>query len=261
MDILTHAITGLAAGTLIAGIAGRKPVESLKIIAFAGFGAVLCDIDTISLWSRFDGSFGRLFNLSHSGRAIYSMKLWYSHHGFFHSIAAAVLLSCCLGCLFYFFRKKKKNGFSTVLKNNRLVLLGFLSGFLIHLLQDMPTPASSWGGVRLLFPLKNYIGGTGDIWWWNNYDLFLIALGVLLINSLVLLLRNVFKKKTGKICSGIFLVAVLLSLFQIGTRNVNFNRSNYRQNEEKSKEIQQNMLGDKCYRMMEDFDNKMKVNF
>ena len=260
MDILTHAISGLAVGTVIAGVANRKTAENLKIIAFSGFGAVLPDIDAISMWSRFDGTFGQLFDLNYSGRDIYSMKLWYSHHGFFHSITAALIFAFCLGLIFYFFKRKKQK-IATSFKNNSLILLGFFAGFLIHLLQDMPTPGSSWGGVRLFFPLKIYIGGTGEIWWWNNYDIFLIALGVLLINCLILLGRNIFKWKIGKMTILVFCVGIMLSLFQIKTRKFDFNANNYQQCEQKSKEIQQNILGEKCYKTMENFDNKMKVNF
>ena len=107
MDILTHAISGLAAGTAVVGISQNRKIGSLKIIGFSGLGAVLPDIDAVSMWSKFDSTFGKLFHLSYSGRTIYSMKLWYSHHGFFHSIVAALLFTFLLGLIFYLFNDKK----------------------------------------------------------------------------------------------------------------------------------------------------------
>jgi membrane-bound metal-dependent hydrolase YbcI (DUF457 family) len=105
MDILTHAISGLAVGTVIIGISQKRKIGNLKIIGFSGFGAVLPDIDAVSMWSKFDNTFGKLFHLTYPGRAIYAMKLWYSHHGFFHSIVAALLFVFLLGVIFYLFRE------------------------------------------------------------------------------------------------------------------------------------------------------------
>ena len=261
MDILTHAISGLAVGTTVAGISQKSKIEMLKIIGFSGFGAVLPDIDAISMWSKFDSTFGKLFSLGYPGRTIYSMKLWYSHHGFFHSIAAALLFAFLLGLIFYLFNKKQRNSFSSALKNNLPVLIGFFAGFLIHLLGDMPTPNGSWGGVRLFFPLKTYIGGSGDIWWWNNYDIFLIALAVLLMNCLVLVLQCIFKLKIGKITVLFLFMGVILCLIQIKSREFDFNGNTYQQCEQKSKEIQQDILGTRYYGFMLDFDKKIKINF
>jgi len=259
VDILTHAISGLALGTVIAGISNKKTAESLKIIGLSGFGAVLPDIDAISMWSRFDSTFGKLFHISHSGRDIYSLKFWYSHHVFFHSIAAALLLTFGLGLCFYMFRRKQ--GLSLVVKNNLPALIGFFIGFLIHLLGDMPTPSGSWGGVRLFFPLKMYVGGTGNIWWWNNYDIFIIALVVFLINSFILMLWRPLKLKTGKPFIAIFVVGITLMMIQIKTRKFNFNHHTYQQCELQSKEIQHIILGDKWYKRMTYFDDRIKVPF
>lgn len=259
MDILTHAISGLAIGTAIVGISQKSKIENLKIIGFSGLGAVLPDIDAITMWSKFDVTFGKLFHLSHQGRNIYSMKLWYSHHGFFHSITAALLFTFLLGLIFYLFNKK--NNFSITIKNNSPVLIGFFAGFFIHLLEDMPTPSSSWGGVRLFFPLKTYIGGSGDIWWWNNYDIFFIVLAVLLINCLILTIQYIFKLKIGKMTVLFFFMGVILCFIQIKSRRFDFNNNTFQQCEQKSKEIQQHILGTKCYKLMIDFDNRIKLNF
>jgi hypothetical protein len=54
----------------------------------------------------------------------------------------------------------------------------------------MPTPASTWGGVNFFWPFKTYIGGTGHIWWWNNYDIFLIVVAVIIINLIMAIVQN-----------------------------------------------------------------------
>jgi membrane-bound metal-dependent hydrolase YbcI (DUF457 family) len=261
MDILTHAISGLAVGTAVVGISQKSKIGSLKIIGISVLGALLPDIDTVTMWSKFDGTFGKLFHLSYQGCDIYSMKLWYSHHGFFHSIIAALLFTFILGLVIYLFNKKQINNFSFAVKNNLPVLIGFFAGFFIHLLEDMPTPSSSWGGVRLFFPLKAYIGGSGDIWWWNNYDVFLIVLVVLLINCLILAIQYMFKLKIGKMTVLFFFVGVISCFIQIKSRKFDFNNYTYQKCEQKSKEIQQHILGTKLYKLMIDFDNRIKLNF
>ena len=52
-----------------------------------------------------------------------------------------------------------------------------------------------WNGVNFFWPSKYYIGGTGDIWWWNNYDIFLIVLSVVLTNTVILLSAPLIGKK------------------------------------------------------------------
>ncbi|GHS99442.1 hypothetical protein FACS189421_09900 [Bacteroidia bacterium] len=86
MDILTHICSGIAGATVIAAFVYKHPVKRLKVLAAGAIGGAFPDIDTISMWSRFDSTFGRLLGLSHTGKVIYGEKYWYSHHAFFHSI-------------------------------------------------------------------------------------------------------------------------------------------------------------------------------
>lgn len=72
-------------------------------------------------------------------------------------------------------------------------MLGFSTGYLMHLLEDLPTPSGSWDGINFLWPSTQYYGGIGEIWWWNNYDIFLIVVTVCLINAVLILLPNQFK--------------------------------------------------------------------
>ncbi|HTF81227.1 MAG TPA: metal-dependent hydrolase, partial [Cytophagales bacterium] len=221
------------------------------------------------LWSRFDQTFGRILGLKHSGAEIYFSKFWYSHHAFMHSLAAALLLTLFMGFVLFLCKDRKKNAFWASLfagyTKNIGLFLGFVLGYSIHLVQDMPTPASTWGGVNLLWPSKSYIGGTGDIWWWNNYDLFLIVWIVILSNLILLVLSRWTKLNAAKGTCIVFLLGAALIVFQIKTRNFDFNYTGhslkYTYYEIKSKEIQKRILGRKLYRIMERFDRMVKVNF
>ena len=164
MDLLTHISAGLAIGTCIAVGTKSSALKKTGIILAGALGGALPDIDAISLWSKFDSTFGRFFGLQHSGRFIYSGKLWYSHHGFMHSLVASLIFGFLLLLFIYFIRSRFRgisfSSFGQSVKNNRRLLFGFLGGYLAHLLCDMPTPAASWGGVRLFYPFTGYIGGT-----------------------------------------------------------------------------------------------------
>jgi hypothetical protein len=127
----------------------------------------------------------------------------------------------------------------------------------------MPTPASVWGGVNLFFPSENYIGGSGKIWWWNNYDIFLLIVLCMLINGVLLftLKRNLRRK-------AVFIVAVftlLLVVIQINTRQYNYayigNTNRYNEMEQQSKKEQERILGKRIYSCMEWLDKHLPVNF
>jgi hypothetical protein len=90
LDILSHSLSGLALGTVLASFA-QGPRRKLAILGIATFGGALPDLDAISMWSGFDRTFGSWFQLNQSGRFIYSAKFWYSHHAFFHSLLAPLL--------------------------------------------------------------------------------------------------------------------------------------------------------------------------
>ncbi len=266
MDILTHTVSGLAAGSVVAGFSRKGFGNQAAIIALAGLGGALPDIDAVSLWSRFDATLGRFFGLSEPGKVIYSSTFWYSHHGFFHSLAAGLLFALLIGLLLYLLRPGagsfRLKRFSASLANHKLLLTGFLAGFVVHLLGDLPTPAASWGGVRLFFPLESYVGGTGRIWWWNNYDLFLIALGVLLINFIFLAVRAASVRKI-TVC--VFAAGFFLTLIHIHSRDYDFSytghTSRYNELEAESKAQQKAIFGERVFEVMEKFDNKLPFYF
>jgi hypothetical protein len=146
-----------------------------------------------------------------------------------------------------------------------LILTGFIAGYIIHLLGDMFTPGSVWGGVRLLWPLKLYVGGTGEIWWWNNYDIFLIFFGLTIINGLLLFFQNILKIDVRKLLITFFMTGFILCIVQIKTRGYDFEyvgqTVNFREFEQKSKDLQEKILGRNLYQVMVKLDNRLKLNF
>jgi len=269
MDIVTHILSGIAVGTVIASFSAKGTKVKLKVIGFSGFGGAFPDFDAISLWSGFDKTFGKLFGLNDSGKTIYFSKYWYSHHGFFHSIFASLIFALTIGLILYLIQSRIGNkGKETIqdsFKNNSLILIGFIAGFILHLLEDMPTPGCVWGGVRLLWPLRPYVGGTGEIWWWNNYDIFIIVFGLIIINGLVLSMQRYISFDKKKLTVMFFLIGLTLCIVQIKRRSYDFNyvgqTSKFQQYEQKSKDIQQKILGGKLYGLMVSFDKKIRVNF
>lgn len=269
MDIITHTFTGIAVGTVVASFVKKGFGQGCAIVACSALGAAMPDLDALSLWSKFDPTLGSLLGLKHTGKEIYFSKFWYSHHGFLHSLCAAFLLSIWVGFLLFLFRDRKNGAFwssmSGSFSKNKLLLIGFALGFSLHLLEDMPTPASTWGGVNLFWPSKAYIGGTGDIWWWNNYDLFLIVCLVILANLVVLAISRWTKLNAVKVTSIIFALGAMLMVFQIKTRPCDFayegHTIKYVYYELRSKQIQKDILGKRLFHYMERFDRMVKVNF
>ncbi len=269
MDILTHTLSGLAAGTVAAGFSKKGPAAKATIVAVSGLGGALPDLDAVSLWSGFDATIGRFFGLTHPGADIYSGKLWYSHHGFLHSLAAGVVLALLVGLVAYIIGRRRgvpgSKRFGVNLRGNIPLPAGAMAGFTIHLLEDMPTPASTWGGVRLFWPLKTYIGGTGDIWWWNNYDLFLIALVVFVAGAILLLAQRFIRLDVRRIIIAVFALGCVVSVVQIRSRDVDYayvgHTDKYGQFEAASKEQQREIMGDRLYRAMEWLDGKLPVHF
>lgn len=259
MDILSHTFSGMAVGTVAMNFSDGSKQHKALILFLGTLGGFMPDLDVISMWSGFDGTIGALLGLE-PGRQVYYAKHWYSHHAFMHSISAALLFS---GIIWWILRKKKQSR-----KYSLPIVMAYFGGFMMHLLEDMPTPDFVWGGVRLFFPADVYIGGTGDIWWWNNYDIFLIIVSVILLN-LSFQLIHLFKKiPIRKMSAGILVLGFVFSLCQMKTRDYDFQYSGFsghngihNRNEVKSKEIQKEILGDKLFRFMTWLDNTLPIYF
>ena len=263
MDILTHAISGAAVATVVASCVSLTVKRKLMIVAVGILGGILPDIDAISLWSKFNATFGQLFQLSHSGKAIYEAKFWYSHRAFFHSLAAGVLLACLLCAIVYVINKWKKRAVDKPFLS--AFGLSFVLGYWAHLLGDMPTPASVWGGVNLFWPSTMYVGGYGKIWWWNNYDIFLLFSICTLLNVIVLFMKRIPTPVKKITTSGILFMTLIIILLQINSRQVDYaytgSTPKFRELEQASKEEQERILGKPCYSLMSGFDRLMPFNF
>ena len=260
MDILSHTFSGLAIGATAINFSKKGPIYNFFIVLTCGFAAFFPDLDVITQWSGFDSVIGDWFNLNDSGKVIYHQKRWFSHHAFFHSVWMALIYSSVV----FFILKIHKRGLSAkeVLRRNKLILISALISYLIHVFEDMPTPSFVWGGVAFLFPSENYWGGKGYIWWWNNYDLFLIIISVFFLNVLIKFCALLAKIKTRLVASFILAIGFVLYLYQMLNRNYDFNYTGmkthhevWRINEAKSKQIQKDILGEKVFSVMEKVDN------
>jgi len=268
MDIITHALSGVAIGSVFIHSSRKKKRFSACILLVSGLGAVLPDIDVISLWSGFDSTFGQWFNLPLSGKEIYSAKLWYSHHAFFHSLLAAAFFTIVLAG-FIALRQKiitRSPHFSMrlLLQRKGILLLSFFLAYVMHLFQDMLTPAASWGGVAFLWPLLDYSGGWGYIWWWNNYDIFLIVCSIITLNLFLWLVPMASQRIRFAIAGGVLLAGILMASKQLAMRDNNYNYSKekgYQYLEQESLIEQKQVLGEYGYNLMIRIDRSLPVYF
>ena len=272
MDIISHTLSGIAISTIVAAISKKALWEKGLIVFCGGLGGALADIDSISLWSRFDSTIGAFFHLPHKGSDIYFSNYWYSHHNFAHSLVGGLIITLCLFVIFSLpvtvFSKNdsRRNMFRRI----GVYWVVLFLGYVMHLLGDLPTPSLTWGGIKLFWPLPVAIGGTGHIWWWNNYDIFLIIGGCCAINIGMIILYPILKKPFIRylplfICIGSFIAI----LHQIDQRNVNFANTGYTkgywerywEHDIKSLEIQKEILGEKLYDIMTNADRKLTFYF
>lgn len=268
MDILTHALSGATVATCVSTFVKTTPLRKVKIILTGTIGGMLPDIDAISMWSRFDATFGKLFGLSDTGKVVYSSKFWYSHHAFFHSLSASIILGILFILCIYLIRKSLKKTdkhFAGFMKDHAIYFITFVLGFWAHLAGDLPTPASAWGGIALWWPGENYTGGYGKIWWWNNYDIFLLIICCIIINLTVPVFK-VLRNKSKIINSIILSLTFILILIQINSRQYDYaytksTAATYAEMERNSKKEQERILGKHLYKLMDKFDSSLKIYF
>lgn len=263
MDILSHCTSGIAIASCASAFTPYKVSTKFKMLLVGGIAGAFPDFDALSLWSKFDQLIGIPLNLA-SGKAIYFGKYWYSHHAFLHSILAALLFAL-LSLVIIKKIKKDTTNHNTFLITHKVLFISIVLSYCTHLLEDMPTPACVWGGVNFLFPSSNYIGGYGKIWWWNNYDLFLIINVCTLLNILMHTLNYFYKVRLSILTSIITGISITIFIYQINTRGYDFSYTgfakNYSDMEKVSKEIQKRELGDPLYNMMLSLDNVIPLNF
>lgn len=266
MDILTHTLSGIAVATVVANYNKTATLQKAKIILVGAVGGALPDIDAVSMWSKFDQTLGAFFRLSHSGRFIYGSKFWYSHHAFFHSLIGSLILAILFLVLICIIRNGKENkNLTAFLKKYSTYLIAFVLGYWAHLAGDLPTPASVWGGIGFFWPSENYIGGYGKIWWWNNYDIFLLILSCIIINITLPAISKYIAAKARIFTLSVACITLFLILIQVNTRYYDYsyegNSSNYSLMEKRSKEEQKRILGNRLYLYMDKLDRSLKINF
>lgn len=264
MDILTHTLTGVCAGGAVASLTQKSPWKRALIVGWGAVGAVLPDMDTITLWSQFDTVIGSPLNLSMRGAEIYFGNYWYSHHNWTHSLFAAVLAAGLMGLASYLFRRLAPTAPS--IKNFLGSHIGYFgalfAGYLMHLLGDLPTPGHIWHGIKLFWPLETPVGGTGHLWWWNNYDIFLlVASGALAILSALILNHLLQRSWLKYLPLTFFIITVLSAAHQIAHRPVRFTESAFAKNERQSLAIQKAILGNRVYRIMVSMDRQVAIHF
>ncbi|MFZ9956717.1 MAG: metal-dependent hydrolase [Flavobacteriales bacterium] len=266
MDLLSHILSGVALSTVIVSFAKTSKKNKAAIIFFGALGGGFPDFDVLSHWRGFDRNFGKFFALDLPGFQIYHSHRWYAHHGFLHSLLGGALIASTLGIIIYLLRKKERTFIDSAIEN-RYIMLSFFLGFCAHLVEDMPTPAYAWGGVNFLFPSNEYWGGTVEIWWWNNYDMFLIILSVILLNTIVLIAHSYKKFNVKIICSSVLSLGLSLYLYQMKTLDFDFNYQKaehskvFKEYEQKSKDIQKEILGENMYEVMRSFDESLPIWF
>ncbi len=262
MDLLTHIVSGAAAGTILCPVNKKNSISVPAILAGAAGGAVP-DIDALSLWSGFDKYIAPVFQITRSGKTLYFGKDWYSHHGFFHSLAAGALISIFIFFVIYITTRLKEEKLHRA-KHLRGIS-SFYLGYIAHLAGDIPTPSCVLGGVNLLWPSKEYVGGTGSIWWWNNYDLFIIILTGLALNILLITLLYKLNVRAARFSLLIPVLTLTMVLFQISNRKNDYAYRGftpaYNQLEKKSLNEQKEVLGERIYRIMTRLDRRINIHF
>ena len=211
MDILTHTLVGAAVGTAVSLLA-RPGRRSRSAILAGGLGGFLPDVDVLSRAPGFDATVGAWLGLP-PGDAIYAGSHWYSHHHLTHSLVAALVA----GAL------------ALALWRRRPEVAGALTaGWLAHLALDLPTPPGPWGGIQLLWPHPAMVGGWGMCWWFNNYDLLLIALGsALALGALALARRRLGPRWIRLGTAALLGLAMVAGAAQLRRRGVDYVRGSY----------------------------------
>jgi inner membrane protein len=268
MDIFTHALSGITAAAAAAAISSRPLRDKLLMIGCGAAGAMLPDLDAITLWPDFDAVIGKALGLSQSGRGIYYGRHWYSHHNFMHSLAAAAMLTLAIALIGYlYYRWHTRNRSASAYRSAAVgFLLSFFSGYVLHLMGDLPTPDAIWNGIKLFWPLRTPVGGFGYIWWWNNYDIFLIFLVGGTLNVALIGADHLFKKRLLRhIPMLIFLCMICAVLFQITHRPTSYSSEGYpaghADKERQSLVTQRQILGKRLYGIMTALDRKIPVPF
>jgi inner membrane protein len=268
MDIFTHTLSGMAAASAVAALSSRSLKDKFLMISCGAAGAMLPDLDAVTRWPDFDAVIGNALGLCQTGRNIYYGRHWYSHHNFIHSLAAAAIFTLAGALIGYLYcrRRSRCSSASAFILSTSGFLLSFFFGYIMHLLGDLPTPDAAWNGIRLFWPLPPFVGGFGYIWWWNNYDIFLIFLVGGAINVILMVVNRFIQARPLRyIPALLFLCMFCTAMFQITHRPTSFasagNPAGHADKERQSLTAQKDILGERLYGIMNALDRKIPIPF
>lgn len=264
MDAVTNVLLGIFAGLIVAGWNRSRPAQRLKLILIGVIGATLPSVDEITLWAGFDEYIAPIFQLDTPGHILYFSKVWYGHQGFFHSLLAAALCSLLIGLVlstWYYYIERGTSTWQAAFRYMGIYMATTALGFCLHLCGDLVAPGGPWEGIRLFYPLDQYVGGWGLTWWWNNYDLDLIILLSISICAIFLHTAHPLKKGFRMMPTLVLGCCMLTISWQLSQRSFDFNVDSYVAREAASKHIQRQVLGESVTQWMEWIDRRLPVYF
>ena len=188
MDLFSHAASGVCLGVAAGLLRGKTDSRTTLLLTL---GTVAPDIDGLTV----------LFD-----HGTYYAQHWYSHHGALHSPVAALAAFVgfqALSRLIFRPRRAFPAG-----------RLAFLVGWLLHLIEDLPSPPEPWGGLPLLWPFRDTrYGGWAHIWWLNEYLLFVLVSAAMLALVGVAIVRHT-PPRFARVISLLTFTAALTALTQ-----------------------------------------------
>jgi membrane-bound metal-dependent hydrolase YbcI (DUF457 family) len=227
-----HLIIGLTSANLVYAATHlgpnrkKKAVGYLKILFAMSIAAIIPDIDSFfGSYTSTDPTVGHR-GMTHSILGVLVL-------GFGVSVLTAVLsllfrlFSSYWKLLYYHFKSKTlaeenrfrffKDFFHSFLPKPFLLLwlFSFLAG-ITHLLADLPTPPSIWGGLPLLYPFKTGDGqyarfGATAAMGWYDLKIFYVMCATFTFTTLAVIVGkffNVFKKTLTKIVTILVFAAI-----------------------------------------------------
>ncbi|TAE50365.1 MAG: metal-dependent hydrolase [Bacteroidetes bacterium] len=264
VDAIINLTAGVAVATTVAAQHACRPAQRIKILVSGAIGGLFPDIDSFSVWPVLFGEWGFWQHAAPAGADIYFGKSWYSHLAFMHSLLGLFLSTGAMALLFSMLHthvfRRSPNMISALMYLGPYTI-AFALAYLLHLAGDLISPSGIWGGMALFFPAKQYVGGWGLVWWWNNYDLLVILLLCIVFNLAMTFGLPMRSEASQRPPVFMFCLALLWISLQISRRETDFNGQNFVTNETLSHEFQESVLGAPVYHQMRKVDEALPFGF
>lgn len=198
MHLTTHICAGTCIGSLTAlHVKGLGHKSKGIVVLLFMIGSALPDIDAISvLFSH------KIFYANH----------WFSHRGAMHSVFG-LIISSALVAVCYAIAIHQKSQLNSLQRFWMAFTLIFIGGGL-HLLSDLPTPSTPWGGLMLFWPFSSVrVGGFGNIWWVNEYLMLLFSTAAFVCLVSIYVLEK--DSRAIKSCKAIVMITNLFAFFLV----------------------------------------------